>query len=88
MDYFIVAILQIVQSILKVFDIKYSYENKVVGLTVITLVMSALWLIATTIGVSAVLSGDTTMMVVYIISSGIGKVMAIKFFGNPRYRKR
>ena len=57
MNYFIVAVLQIIQSVLKVFDIKYSYENKVVHLTVITVIMSALWLIATTIGVSAVLSG-------------------------------
>lgn len=87
MDYFIVSLLQIVQSILKVFEIKYSYENKVISLTVITVVMSAIWLIATTIGVRAVLSGDNIMMVAYIISSGIGKILAIKVFGNPRYRK-
>ena len=87
MDYFIVAILQIIQSVLKVFDIKYSYENKVVYLTVITVIMSAIWLIATTIGVSAVLMGDAYMMIIYIVSSGLGKIIAIKLFGNPRYRK-
>jgi hypothetical protein len=88
MDYFIVAILQIIQSVLKVFDIKYSYENKVVYLTVITVVMSAIWLIATTIGVSAVLSGDAYMMIIYIVSSGLGKIIAIQLFGNPRYKKK
>lgn len=88
MDYFIVAILQIIQSVLKVFDIKYSYENKVVYLTVITVIMSAIWLIATTIGVSAVLSGDAYMMIIYIVSSGLGKIIAIKLFGNPRYKKK
>lgn len=88
MDYFIVAVLQIIQSILKVFDIKYSYENKVVYLTIITIFMSTLWLIATTIGVNAVLSGDTIMMAVYVVSSGIGKIIAIRVFGNPRYRKK
>lgn len=88
MDYFIVAILQIIQSVLKVFDIKYSYENKVVYLTVITVIMSAIWLIATTIGVSAVLMGDAYMMIIYIVSSGLGKIIAIKLFGNPRYRKK
>jgi hypothetical protein len=88
MDYFIVAILQIIQSVLKVFDIKYSYENKVVYLTVITVVMSAIWLIATTIGVNAVLSGDSYMMIIYIVSSGLGKIIAIKLFGNPRYRRK
>lgn len=87
MNYFIVAVLQIIQSVLKVFDIKYSYENKVVHLTVITVIMSALWLIATTIGVSAVLSGDLIMMVIYVISSGLGKIIAIHVFGNPRYKK-
>lgn len=88
MDYFIVAILQIIQSVLKVFDIKYSYENKVVYLTVITVIMSAIWLIATTIGVSAVLMGDAYMMIIYIVSSGLGKIIAIKLFGNPRYKKK
>lgn len=88
MDYFIVAILQIIQSVLKVFDIKYSYENKVVYLTVITVIMSAIWLIATTIGVSAVLMGDAYMMIIYIVSSGLGKIIAIQLFGNPRYKKK
>lgn len=88
MDYFIVAILQIIQSVLKVFDIKYSYENKVVYLTVITVIMSAIWLIATTIGVSAVLMGDAYMMIIYMVSSGLGKIIAIQLFGNPRYKKK
>lgn len=87
MDYYIVAVLQIVQSVLKVFDIKYSYENKVVHLTIITIIMSTLWLVATTIGVNAVLSGDVIMMGVYVVSSGVGKIIAIKVFGNPRYKK-
>jgi hypothetical protein len=50
--------------------------------------MSAIWLIATTIGVNAVLSGDSYMMIIYIVSSGLGKIIAIKLFGNPRYRRK
>ena len=54
MDYLIVAVLQIVFSILKVFEIKWSYENKVIPLTVLTLVIQLVWLLSTAIGIKEV----------------------------------
>jgi len=86
MNYFLVALFQLIQSILKVYEIKWSYENQVTKLTTLSFIMSGVWIMATAIGVSAVLDGDWIMMVVYVIFGGIGKVLAIRVFGQNKYR--
>lgn len=88
MDYLIVAILQIVFSILKVFEIKWSYENKVIPLTVLTLVLQLVWILSTAIGIKEVISGNWIMGIVYAGCAGIGKVMAITMFQGNKYRKK
>lgn len=84
--YFVVAVLQLTQSILKVFDIKWSYENKTTKLMVLNFVMSGVWLLSTGIGVGAVINGDLIMVLVYIIFGGLGKWIAIYIFQQNKYR--
>ena len=85
-NYILVAIFQLAFSILKVFDVKWSYENKVVELTVLNFFMSAIWILGTALGVAAVIDGDIIMMGIYVFFGGIGKVIAIRYFDNKSYR--
>lgn len=85
-NYILVAIFQLAFSIFKVFDIKWSYENKVVELTILNFFMSAVWIIGTALGVAAVMDGDIIMMLIYVVSGGVGKVIAIRYFDNRSYR--
>lgn len=84
--YFVVAILQLTQSVLKVFDIKWSYENKTTKLMFLNFIMSGVWLLSTGIGVGAVINGDLIMVSVYIIFGGLGKWIAISIFQQNKYR--
>jgi len=84
--YFVVAILQLTQSILKVFDIKWSYENKTTKLMFLNFIMSGVWLLSTGIGVGAVINGDLIMVLVYILFGGLGKWIAISIFQQNKYR--
>ena len=84
--YFLVAILQLTQSILKVFDIKWSYENKTAKLMVLNFLISGVWLLSTGIGVGAVIEGDLVMVGIYVIFGGLGKWIAISIFQQNKYR--
>lgn len=86
MLYFAIAILQIVQSVAKVFEIKWSYEENVIKLTILTAIMNCVWIFSTAIGVSAVMNGDWFMMIVYVCSGVAGKLLAFKFFNKVNYR--
>ena len=51
MDYVIVALFQLAFSILKVFDVKWSYDNDITKLVLGNFALSALWLASTAIGI-------------------------------------
>lgn len=84
MTYILVALLQIIFSVLKVFDVKWSYDNKIVKLTILNFIMSGVWIIGTALGVGAVIDGDIYMMVIYIVFGGVGKPIAIMLFNNNK----
>lgn len=86
--YILVSILQLMMSIFKVLEIKWSYENKVIHLTILTLLMSSVWLTSTSIGVSAILQGDILMGVIFTLSSAIGKIIALKLTNGNSYRSK
>lgn len=88
MDYFLVAFLQMCLSVFKVYEVKWSYEDEATKLTIISFLMSGIWIITTAIGVGAVIEGDILMMVIYVLFGGLGKIIAIKFFGQNRYRNK
>lgn len=78
MDYALVAVLQLIFSVGKVFDIKWSYENRVFPLILSNSVLSATWLVSTALGLEGIVEGDYLMTAVYIISGGIGKWVAVE----------
>lgn len=84
MTYVLVALLQIIFSVLKVFDVKWSYDNKIVKLTILNFIMSGVWIIGTALGVGAVIEGDVYMMVIYIVFGGVGKPIAIMLFNSKK----
>jgi len=85
MDYLLVAFLQLCFSIFKVFEIKWSYEDKLLKLTVISVIQSFTWITSTAIGVGGVLNGDVWMAVLYVVFGGLGKILAIKVFNENKY---
>lgn len=88
MDYIFVAILQMILSICKVYEVRWSYEDEVTKLTFLSFLMAFVWIMGTAIGVNAVINGDYLMMVVYVLFGGLGKVIAIKFFRQNSYRNK
>jgi len=88
MSYLLVAILQMLLSICKVYEIRWSYEDEVTRLTILSFIMAFVWILGTSIGVNAVMEGDYTMMVVYVVFGGLGKIIAIKFFRQNTYRSK
>jgi len=82
MDYVVVSILQLAFSIFKVYEIKWSYDEQITKLTIISFLQSATWITSTAIGVGGVLKGDLLMAILYVVFGGLGKVVAIKFFKN------
>ena len=88
MDYILVAILQMVLSVCKVYEVKWSYEDEVTKLTFLSFLMAFVWIMGTAIGVNAIINGDYLMMFVYVVFGGLGKVIAIKFFRQNNYRSK
>ena len=88
MDYFLVSLLQISQSVFKVFEVKWSYEDKVRNLSILSLLQSSAWIFSTTIGVTSVIEGDIIMIVVFVFSSVLGKILALTIFQGNRYRRK
>jgi len=88
MDYILVAILQMVLSVCKVYEVRWSYEDDVMRLTLLSFLMAFVWILGTAIGVHAVINGDYIMMGVYVLFGGLGKIIAIKFFRQNNYRKK
>ena len=82
--YITVSILQVLQSILKVFDVKWSYEKKTLKLVLLNFVISLVWIVATAVGVSAIINGDYLMMLVYVLSGGFGKYLAMIVLGHNK----
>jgi hypothetical protein len=84
MDYVVVSILQLIFSILKVYEIKWSYDDEITKLTIISFLQSATWITSTAIGVGGVLEGDVWMAVLYVVFGGLGKVVAVTIFKDKK----
>lgn len=78
MMYFILAIIQIAFNLLKLLEIKYSYDEDMKRTLIVGFFLAIVWLFSTAIGVSAVIQLDYIMMIVYVISSMFGKYLALR----------
>ena len=84
MDYIIVSVLQLAFSIFKVYEIKWSYDDEMLKLTLISLLQSATWITSTAIGIGGILEGDIMMAVLYVIFGGLGKIVAVYIFKDKK----
>ena len=63
---------------LKVMEIKYSYEEKIKPLIIVTALLSGIVLASTYFSLTLLLKGDVIVIPIYIIGSILGKLTAIK----------
>lgn len=93
MEYILVGILQFFSSWLRVLEIKYTYEEKIIETIVVNGLMVGFWLFSTWFGVAGLVNHDYWMIPVYLVPNLIGKYLALKKRKNlgilsPKYRKR
>lgn len=78
MTYLLLSIIQIAFNLLKLLEIKYSYDEDMKMTLLVGFFLAIVWLFSTAIGVSAVIQLDYVMMIDYVISSIFGKYLALK----------
>ena len=88
MEYVILGIIQILFNLLKLLEIKYSYDENMKMTILIGFMLSIVWLFSTALGVSAVIKLDYMMMIVYVFSSLFGKILALKLQKYWRIKKK
>jgi heme/copper-type cytochrome/quinol oxidase subunit 4 len=82
MTYVLLAFIQITFNLLKILEIKYSYDENMKMTLLVGFFLAIVWLFSTAIGVSAVIKLDYVMMIDYVISSMFGKYLALKLRKN------
>jgi len=88
MEYVLLAIIQIAFNLLKLLEIKYSYDEDMNKTLIVGFFLAIVWLFSTAIGVSAVIKLDYIMMFVYVISSMYGKYLALKLRKDWKIKKK
>lgn len=88
MEYVILGIIQILFNLLKLLEIKYSYDENMKMTILIGFLLSIVWLFSTALGVSAVIKLDYIMMIVYVFSSLFGKILALKLQKYWRIKRK
>ena len=78
MTYVLLAFIQITFNLLKILEIKYSYDENMKMTLLVGFFLAIVWLFSTAIGVSAVIKLDYVMMIDYVISSMFGKYLALR----------
>ena len=78
MMYLLLAVIQVAFNLLKLLEIKYSYDEDMKRTLIVGFFLAIVWLFSTAIGVSAVIQLDYIMMIVYVISSMFGKYLALR----------
>ena len=83
MIFFIVLISQVIFNLLKVLEIKYTYENKVGHLLINSVLLNAISLVSVFYSMERLLDGDFMIIFFYIGGSVVGKWLGMKI-NNPR----
>ena len=88
MEYVILGIIQILFNLLKLLEIKYSYDENMKMTIVVGFLLSIVWLFSTALGVSAVIKLDYVMTIVYVFTSLFGKILALKLQKYWRIKRK
>lgn len=78
MIYLIIFAFQFSFNLLKVMEIKFSYEERIKPLIIVTALLSGIILASTYFSLTLLLKGDVIVIPIYIIGSILVKITAIK----------
>ena len=79
----IVLFAQTMYNILKVLEIKYTYQNKIGALLLNSIWINLISLVSTYYAIDDLLKGNFTIVIFYITGSVLGKYFGMQL-GNPR----
>ena len=84
--YLLVALFQFSFNVLKVLEIKYTYQNKLKPLLLNSLLINVAALGSVFISIDKLLEGDYLVIPFYVGFAILGKWFAMKHFVNVRYK--
>jgi len=84
MIYLLVFIFQFLYNIFKVYEIKYTYENKIKNLVINSIILNGLTLSSTYYSIDHLLKGEIIVILFFIMGAAIGKWFALTHFENYR----
>jgi hypothetical protein len=85
MESFLLFVSQLTFNILKVWEIKYTYQNETVLLLINTVLISLVSLLSTYISVASLLDGNWISIIFYIFGSVIGKYIGMTMQSRLTY---
>ena len=85
MESFLLFVSQLTFNILKVWEIKYTYQNKTVPLLINSVLISSVSLLSTYISVTSLLDGNWISIIFYISGSTIGKYIGMTMQSKLTY---
>lgn len=74
-----IFILQLLFQLFRVLGTRYVVNGNIVATTVVTIVIQALWLLTTAIGVSAVMDTNWYDITGYMLGGVVGNIIAMKY---------
>lgn len=84
--YLLVFLFQFVFNILKVLEIKFTYENKVGHLMMVSVFITMVALISVYFSLDRLFDGDYWVVPFYVMGSVVGKWTAMTQFDNLRFK--
>jgi len=86
LTYIFIFISQVLFNIFKTYEIKYTYENKIIPLLLNTVFINLVSISTTYFSIEGLLNGNYTVIIVYICGSVIGKWIAMTKIPNYRFK--
>lgn len=80
LNYFLVFITQVTLALLRVIDVKVTYDNNILASLTVSLISNICWLVSTAIGISALINGEVGMIITYMTSALIGKYLGFMLY--------
>lgn len=84
LNFFLVAIFEMIYMALKTMNITKIVEGKAVDAALLGGFMTVIWLISTTIGIASILEGEFLIAVGYVIGSMVGCYIGVKYKTNGK----
>ena len=86
MTYLLVFIFQVTFNISKVFEIKFTQENKTRELMINSVVINLIGLSSSFVSIDSLFKGDFWIILFYTSGSAVGKWLGMKYYQNQKTR--